>query len=168
MDAITASFMGINEDAFHELMRIDLVLRETERRRDGRREVVAATDLLRNSWRTTDDNAFFSPHWFFLRRYTCEAPGKIGAYEIFWPSEYVSDLAAARALRPHQIGTFADCANEKCKVCGRSAHVIGKIVHDGETPQETSWAITFFTLCGGCTTLTPIARGTKTEQPRMT
>ena len=133
--------------------------------------VARAATLVRTSWATTDDSRHYEPHWFFVKRYAVtrdenSAIAGIACYEKFWPTEIVSDRAAAERARPHQIGAFTDCALHDCAGCREPAPVIGRLVHDSDRANIDSWRIDLYALCSGCVRLTHIVEDFRTDPSR--
>lgn len=129
------------------------------------RLVEAAEKGLRTSW-SDEDGRHLSRHWFFVRELVLDNSGeggarRIAAYEKFWPGEIVSVRATEH--RPSQIGTFAECVRETCGTCKNSVPIVGSIVHGGEHPQEPTWRIDLYALCGTCVELTLILNDYKND-----
>jgi hypothetical protein len=161
-----ALFIGMAERLPREVNDAETALRAHENVLRDMKLVAEAVESLRGSW-ADSDGRLYRPHWFFVKRYALnrEDPGrpKISAYEKFWPSEVVSDLAAAKRARPLQVGAFSDAASAPCDCCGKAAPVVGRMLHDGDCATEDSWRLDFYALCGSCTALSVVATDFKTD-----
>lgn len=161
-----ALFVGMAERLPREVHDAELDLRARSNALRYRKLVAEAVDALRGSW-ADSDGRLYRPHWFFVKAFVLDHEDrdrtKIKCYEKFWPREIVNDRAEAERKRPGQIGTLADCAEAGCSGCGKSAPVIGRLVHDGDHAQDDSWKLDLYALCGTCAALTDVATDFKTD-----
>lgn len=159
-------FIGMAERLPREITDAETALRAHENALRDRKLVAQAVECLRGSW-ADGDGRLYRPHWFFVKAFALDRKDgerpKISCYEKFWPREVVADRAAAERARPGQIGTFADASRAPCDCCGKSAPVVGRMIHDGDGAQVDSWRLDLYALCDGCTALSTVATDYKTD-----